>query len=68
MISIEELEQPNKLKVDDEGRVYREIRCTQCRTWLADEYLYSGRLVLKCPRCGAIMRLKFKHIREKSKE
>lgn len=68
MIKVEELDQPNALKVDDQGRVYREIRCTECRAWLADEYLYSGRLVLQCFRCGAIIKITFKHTRDKAKE
>lgn len=32
----------------------REFRCVGCRALLAKEYLYKGRLVIKCPKtdCG----------------
>lgn len=51
----------NRLKIDSKGRIYREIRCIHCRSWLGDEYVFSGRLMLKCFRCGTVMTLEFKH-------
>lgn len=51
----------NKPKTDNKGRFYREVRCINCRSWLCDEYLFSGRLKLKCFRCGTVLSLEFKH-------
>ena len=53
------------LKTDEQGRVYREIRCENCRSWLADEYVYSGRLLLKCFRCDNVVKITFKHLKGK---
>lgn len=33
------------------NRFWREIRCYECRKLLGYEYIYSGRLVIKCPKC-----------------
>lgn len=37
------------LKVDE--KFWKEIRCTECRRLLAMEYIYAGRIMIKC-RCG----------------
>lgn len=42
------------------GEVYREFRCPNCRALLFEEYVYSGRIRIKCPRCGQIHTLKCK--------
>ncbi len=55
------------IKTDEQGRVYREIRCSECRTWLADEYIFRGRLILKCRKCGKIVLMVFRpHKKKKS--
>lgn len=36
------------------GKPYKEVRCSKCRTLLALEYIYSGRLSIKCPKCNEI--------------
>lgn len=36
------------------GKPYRELRCTTCRKLLALEYIYSGRLSIKCYACNQI--------------
>lgn len=53
--------QLNRPKQDDKGQIYREIRCLACRSWLGDEYVFSGRLKLKCFRCGNVIVMEFKH-------
>lgn len=47
-----------------------EIRCptilvdgTLCNKLLAKEYIYSGRLELKCPACKTVHLFKFKYTR-----
>jgi phage FluMu protein Com len=41
------------------GEAYRELRCPKCRALLLEEYLYSGRLRIKCPRCKEIITMTF---------
>lgn len=53
--------QDSTLKIDNDGNPVREIRCFKCRAWLADEYIYEGRLILKCRRCKEIVKINFKH-------
>lgn len=64
MIEIEDDQPRNQLKLDSKQRVVREIRCTRCRTWLADEYIFSGRLTLICYQCKNVMNITFKHTKE----
>lgn len=45
------------LKIDD--KFYKEIRCTACRRLLAMEYIYSGRIMIKC-RCGEMNTITYK--------
>ncbi len=35
------------------GKPYREFRCSNCRRLLALEYIYAGRLSIKC-ECGTV--------------
>jgi phage FluMu protein Com len=42
------------------GEVYRELRCPNCRALLLEEYVFSGRLRIKCGRCKEITTIKFK--------
>lgn len=55
-----------ELKKDGAGRMYREVRCTECRAWLADEYIREGRIILKCFRCGNISLMVFRPRRKGS--
>lgn len=34
------------------GKPYRELRCNNCRALLALEYIFIGRLSIKCPKCN----------------
>lgn len=36
------------------NKFMRELRCTKCRALLAREYIRTGRLEIKCHRCGRI--------------
>jgi phage FluMu protein Com len=38
------------IKIKDKN--YKEIRCYKCRRLLGYEYVYSGRLLIKCKKCG----------------
>lgn len=33
-------------------KFYKEIRCYKCRRLLGWEYIYNGRLMIKCPWCN----------------
>lgn len=43
-----------------EGQPYREIRCEHCRNLLGDEYIFAGRLRLKCPQCNREVKIDFR--------
>lgn len=43
-----------------EGEAYRELRCPKCRALLLEEYVYTGRIRIKCSRCGEITTIKFR--------
>lgn len=42
---------------------YREFRCTNCRNLLALEYIFAGRLQIKCPKCNELNNINFKTTR-----
>jgi phage FluMu protein Com len=46
--------------IKSEGNTYREFRCIQCRNLLALEYIYAGRLQIKCPKCNFLNTINFK--------
>ena len=49
------------------GEAYKELRCPKCGALLLEEYIYTGRLRIKCSRCKEIVTVKFKSpIREVS--
>lgn len=52
-------------KTDSEGRIYREVRCANCRAFLCDEYIRLGRIRIKCFRCGRITIMEFRPYRSK---
>lgn len=46
-------------------KFYRELRCRACRDLLGYEYIFAGRLVWTCRRCGELNQEKFKHPKTK---
>ncbi len=49
---------------DHEGRMYREVRCQECRRLLGYEYVRDGRLRFECPKCKRINVLVFKPVKK----
>ena len=49
-----------------EGEAYRELRCPKCRALLLEEYVYSGRIRIKCGRCKKITTIKFQSLKQKT--
>ena len=47
------------------NEAYRELRCPDCRALLCEEYLYEGRLRIKCRNCGEIITIKFRSPKSK---
>lgn len=43
-----------------DGKVYRELRCPYCGALLLEEYIYSGRLRVKCNRCKRIVTVNYR--------
>jgi len=66
MPEIEVAEANMIIKTDENGRAYREVRCAECRTWLCDEYIYRGRLLLKCRKCGKMILMVFRPHKKKN--
>ena len=46
------------------GKPYREFRCSNCRSLLGLEYVYAGRLSIKCGKCGTMNDLEFKAVKK----
>ena len=46
--------------IKTEDQFYKEVRCTGCRALLAYEYIYSGRLMIKCRKCGELNVIQYK--------
>lgn len=46
----------------ESDRFMRELRCPKCRRLLLLEYVFAGRLSVKC-KCGEVVRISFKHSR-----
>lgn len=42
------------------GKFWKEVRCGQCRTLLAYEYIFNGRLMIKCPKCNDVNTVNYK--------
>lgn len=38
----------------------REFRCSHCRGLLGDEYIFAGRLFIKCHRCNTLNEIEFR--------
>lgn len=43
-----------------EEQFFKEVRCNSCRKLLAYEYIYSGRLMIKCGKCGEMNVIQYK--------
>lgn len=39
--------------IEQQNKFYRELRCIKCRRLLALEYVFRGRLAIKC-KCGEL--------------
>lgn len=52
--------QPIAAKTDENRRLWRELRCLNCRHWFGDEYIRDGRIRLKCPKCDRITVMEFR--------
>lgn len=58
---MDEVFSPHK---DKEGRIYREVRCQNCRALLGYEFVRDGRLRFNCGKCGRVNILVFKPRRQ----
>ncbi len=45
--------------IEQENKFYRELRCAKCRRLLALEYVFRGRLAIKC-KCGELNRVEYR--------
>lgn len=42
------------------GEFYKEIRCSKCRKLLANEYIFAGRILIKCYNCGEFNKIVYR--------
>jgi len=42
------------------GKPFREFRCSNCRKLIACEYIFAGRLLIKCHSCGTLNSIEIK--------
>ena len=54
-------------KHDENGRMYRELRCPYCHSFIIDEFIRVGRVRFRCPNphCGRIGIMEFRPQRSK---
>lgn len=55
------------MKVNKEGKPLREFRCTNCRALLFYEYIFDGRVEVKCRNCNEVYNVDFKSARAELK-
>lgn len=46
--------------IEYQDKFYKEIRCAKCRKLLGLEYIFRGRLLLKCPKCKEMNHIEYK--------
>lgn len=42
------------------NKFWKEVRCSDCRRLLAYEYIFNGRLFIKCPHCNELNKIEYK--------
>lgn len=45
--------------IEQDEKFYREVRCAKCRRLLLLEYVFRGRIAIKC-KCGEMNRIEYK--------
>jgi len=45
--------------IEQDEKFFRELRCPKCHKLLLLEYIFRGRLAIKC-KCGEIVRVEYK--------
>lgn len=56
------------MSIEINGKNYRELRCVNCRKLICYEYIFAGRIVYLCPRCGHNNNFNFKHLPTKEND
>lgn len=50
------------MSIELNGKLYRELRCSNCRRLICLEYISVGRIAYNCPRCGEQTVFNFKSL------
>jgi len=45
------------------GKLYRELRCQNCRKLICFEYIFAGRIYFACPKCKHPNVFDFKYLK-----
>lgn len=54
------------MSIEINGKIYRELRCTNCRKLICLEYVHSGRVAFHCPRCSEFNVFTFKSMEKEA--
>ncbi len=61
-ISMHKPEQhPEQVFIDRLGKKYRPVKCRSCGWTLLYEFIFRGRIAVKCPNCAMLTVMVFRH-------
>lgn len=46
--------------IKSEDKFWKEVRCVKCRALLCFEYIFAGRIMIKCKKCKTINEIDYK--------
>mgnify|MGYP000937870973 FL=1 len=46
--------------IEANSEFWKEVRCSKCRKLLAYEYIFAGRLLIKCYNCNELNKITYK--------
>jgi len=46
--------------IKSNDKFWKEVRCVKCRALLCFEYIFAGRIMIKCRKCGELNEINYK--------
>jgi len=46
--------------IKSQNKFWKEVRCAKCRSLLCFEYIFAGRIMIKCRKCGEMNEINYK--------
>jgi phage FluMu protein Com len=50
--------------IKSNDKFWKEVRCAKCRSLLCFEYIFAGRIMIKCRKCGEKNEINYKSTRK----